>query len=57
MTSFTIRFLVASLLSLYAVPVLAQTPGVDEEGCRESALMSRYPGCGIFECVKKEFDV
>ena len=30
--------------------------GVDEEGCKESALLSRMPGCGIFQCEKKEFD-
>ena len=56
MTSFTIRLLVASLVLLNAAAVLAQTPGVDEEGCKESVLISRYPGCGIYECVKKEFD-
>lgn len=56
MTSFAIRLLVATLLSLHAVAVLAQTPGVDEAGCKESALVSRYPGCGIYECVNKEFD-
>ena len=55
MTSFAIRLLVATLLSLHAVAALAQTPGVDEAGCKESALVSRYPGCGIYECVKKEF--
>lgn len=56
MTSCAVRFLLGLLLSLGAVPALAQEPGVDEEGCKESALISRYPGCGIFECVKKEFD-
>ena len=44
------------MVSLSAAPLLAQTPGVDEAGCKESALVSRYPGCGIFECVRKEFD-
>ncbi len=44
------------IISLYAVPVLAQEPGVDEEGCKESALLSRMPGCGIFACSKKDFD-
>jgi len=34
----------------------AQEPGKDEEGCKESALLSRMPGCGIYQCEKKDFD-
>lgn len=34
----------------------AQEPGVDEEGCTESKLLSRMPGCGIYECSRKEYD-
>ena len=56
MTSFGVRFLLVSCLSVLAVPAFAQEPGVDEEGCKESALLSRMPGCGIYECVKKDFD-
>ena len=41
-----------------AVAAHAQEPGVDEEGCKgkDSALLSRMPGCGLYECEKKEFD-
>src|SRR5438105_1703300 len=37
-------------------PAFAQEPGKDEEGCKPSPLMSRMPGCGIYECSKKDFD-
>jgi OOP family OmpA-OmpF porin len=56
MTSFGVRLLLLSCLIAIAAPAFAQEPGVDEEGCKESALLSRMPGCGIFECVKKDFD-
>lgn len=56
MNSFGVRLLLVSCLSLSVVPAFAQEPGVDEEGCKESALLSRMPGCGIYECVKKDFD-
>lgn len=39
-----------------AAPAWAQEPGVDDENCKESKLLSRMPGCGIFECSSKEFD-
>lgn len=47
--------LVALLLPAAA---FAQEPGVDEEECRaqDSPLLSRMPGCGLFECSKKDFD-
>ncbi|MEO8679903.1 MAG: OmpA family protein [Vicinamibacterales bacterium] len=50
--------LAAILVLALLVPIaaLAQEPGKDEEGCKESALLSRMPGCGFFECVKKDFD-
>lgn len=50
--------LTAILLLVLCVPVsaLAQEPGVDAEGCKESALLGRMPGCGIYECAKKDFD-
>lgn len=47
--------MLAALLSWCAVPVLAQTPGVDAAGCTPSALVSRHPGCHILACVKQEF--
>ncbi|MEW6322798.1 MAG: OmpA family protein [Acidobacteriota bacterium] len=50
-----LAFMVMMGLAL-AAPAGAQEPGVDEEGCKESALLSRMPGCGIYECSTKEFD-
>lgn len=44
------------MLAACAAPAWAQEPGVDEENCKPSPLMTRMPGCGIFECMKKEFD-
>ena len=43
---------------LAAAPAWAQEPGVDEEACKgqDSPLLSRMPGCGVYECAKKEFD-
>lgn len=35
---------------------LAQELGVDEEGCKDSTLLTRMPGCSIRECSGKEFD-
>jgi len=39
-------------------PAWAQEPGVDEEECKsqDSPLLSRLPGCGLYQCMKKEFD-
>jgi OOP family OmpA-OmpF porin len=50
-TSFAIAILVLS-----GALTRAQEPGVDEEGCSESKLLSRMPGCGIYECGAREFD-
>lgn len=46
------------LALLIPVSAFAQEPGVDEEDCKgkDSALLSRMPGCGLYECTKKEFD-
>jgi OmpA-OmpF porin, OOP family len=42
---------------LAALPAAAQDPGdPDAEGCRDSALLTRMPGCTIAECTTKEFD-
>jgi len=56
MNRFITRTVLAASIALAAVPVFAQEPGKDEEGCKPSALMSRMPGCGIYECAKKDFD-
>jgi OOP family OmpA-OmpF porin len=45
-----------AMLVCGAQPAAAQEPGVDAEDCKESKLLSRMPGCGIFECSRKEFD-
>ena len=50
------RIVIAASFALVAVPVFAQTPGVDENDCKPSPLMSRMPGCGVWECSKKDFD-
>jgi len=41
-----------------AGPAWAQEPGVDSEECKgqDSPLLSRMPGCGVYECSKKDFD-
>lgn len=40
-----------------AAPVWAQDPAdPDEEGCKDSALLSRMPGCQLYDCSTKEFD-
>lgn len=46
------------LALLIPVSAFAQEPGVDEEDCKgkDSALLSRMPGCGLYECTKKDFD-
>ncbi len=49
----------ASILLLALVlpaPLLAQEPGKDEDGCKESALLSRMPGCGVYQCEAKDYD-
>jgi OOP family OmpA-OmpF porin len=44
------------LFVLVAVPAFAQTPGVDENDCKPSPLLSRMTGCGVYQCEKKDFD-
>jgi outer membrane protein OmpA-like peptidoglycan-associated protein len=42
---------------LLAAPAGAQDPGdPDAEGCKDSALLTRIPGCTIRECRAKEFE-
>jgi len=56
----TMNRLASILLLALLLPAaaMAQEPGVDEEECKgqDSPLLSRMPGCGIFECSKKDFD-
>jgi outer membrane protein OmpA-like peptidoglycan-associated protein len=50
-------FVIAAGLFLYASPAFAQQPGdPDAEGCSDSKLLTRMPGCTIVECSAKEFD-
>ena len=56
MNSFVFRCAFVLCLSSAARPALAQEPGVDGGDCKPSALMSRMPGCGVYQCEKKEFD-
>jgi outer membrane protein OmpA-like peptidoglycan-associated protein len=48
---------VMSACALIATPVFAQDPTEpDADNCKPSPLLSRMPGCQIFQCEKKEFD-
>jgi len=52
-----IAWFVAAGLMLGAGSAWAQRPGdPDEEGCKDSKLMTRMAGCTIVECSTKEFD-
>jgi OmpA-OmpF porin, OOP family len=44
-----------ALLAL-AAPVAAQDAHADAEGCKDSSVLSRIPGCWIEACVAKDFD-
>ena len=49
----------ALALALFALPALAsaQSPlEADEEGCKDSQLLTRMAGCRIMHCTNKEFD-
>jgi OOP family OmpA-OmpF porin len=52
LTSFLVFVLAMS------VPAWAQEPGVDSDECKgkDSAFLSRMPGCGLYQCSKKDFD-
>lgn len=42
---------------LVATPAWAQDPAdPDQEGCKDSALLTRMAGCQLYECSTKEFD-
>jgi OmpA-OmpF porin, OOP family len=56
MHRFPFRVAAALLFALAAMPSFAQTPGEDENDCKPSPLMSRMPGCGVYQCTKKDFD-
>ena len=49
---------VFSLLCLAATPLVLQAQSVepDAEGCKDSTLVTRLPGCRITECDIKSFD-
>ena len=36
--------------------LLSQEETQDAEGCHDPAVLTRMPGCTIFECESKEFD-
>ncbi|HSL21904.1 MAG TPA: OmpA family protein [Vicinamibacterales bacterium] len=45
------------LLMSATAPALAQAPEEgDAEGCKDSPILTRMPGCAIAECESKEFD-
>jgi OOP family OmpA-OmpF porin len=46
---------VLALCSMLAAPAPAQE-AADAKGCKDSALLSRVPGCWIEECANREFD-
>jgi outer membrane protein OmpA-like peptidoglycan-associated protein len=51
-----VRLVLAGVL-LWAAPGWAQEPGdPDAEGCKDSKIMTRMPGCTIAECRAKEFE-
>ena len=39
-----------------AAPAAAQEENADAEGCKDSPLLTRFPGCRLTECESKEFD-
>jgi outer membrane protein OmpA-like peptidoglycan-associated protein len=52
-------WLIAAALSLAGAPrqALAQTPDEpDEEGCKDSPVLSRLAGCRIMKCETRDFD-
>lgn len=45
------------LMFVCATPAAAQDPAdPDQEGCKDSKLLSRMPGCQLFDCSTKEYD-
>src|SRR5260221_6685717 len=59
MTPFVRMSLTACTLALFwiaAPPAGAQESPQDAKGCKDSALLSRIPGCWIEECAQKDFD-
>jgi outer membrane protein OmpA-like peptidoglycan-associated protein len=52
-----LRTFAALAFACIALPAFAQEPGQpDAEGCKPSPVLTRMPGCSIYECTKKEFD-
>jgi OOP family OmpA-OmpF porin len=54
MSLFEKTWLLVAALTLAAPAARAQEP--DAEGCKDSAVLSRMPGCRIAECDVKDFD-
>ena len=50
------RVLALATLCLALSPCVARAQGADAENCKDSALLTRMPGCVIRECSSKEFD-
>ena len=48
--------LMMMLVCSYAAPAAAQELDPDTEGCKDSKLLTRMPGCRIDSCEVKEFD-
>ena len=45
------------LVVALAAPAAAQQPGdPDAEGCKDSALLTRFPGCTLVSCDARDFD-
>ena len=49
-----VPFAVVAVAVLVSVPAMAQES--DVEGCKDSPLLTRLPGCTITDCETKEFD-
>lgn len=49
-----VRLMVCSAVLFFATTLRAQDP--DAEGCKDSPLVTRFPGSHIDSCDNKEFD-
>jgi outer membrane protein OmpA-like peptidoglycan-associated protein len=50
------KVLLFSLLAVMPAVLQAQALEPDQEGCKDSTLLTRMPGCRIYECDVREFD-
>jgi hypothetical protein len=45
------------MLLVCVAPAAGQDPAdPDQEGCKDSALLTRMPGCQLYDCSTKEYD-